>query len=427
MPTLTSQQAAALSAHDRSVSLAAGAGCGKTFVLTERFLAHLDPAADAPQLQLDELVAITFTEAAAREMRDRIRQKCRERMQAAPAAARPDWQRLIRELDGARISTIHSFCARLLRRHAVEAGIDPQFEVLDAAAGELLRLEVVDDCLRALLEQRDEALLDLAARRGLAWVRIELARLASETTRGQLRHWQQASEQDLIELWQQAYEREAPRLLLEEVRSSDPLAALRQTIDPSAAASDKLREHFLLLANALAELDAGEGDPLTLAATVHDLARLKGGSRRVSLAKKDWYDEAQYEAFKDAATAVRGLIDKLQKLDVPLEQTQAAAAAGLELVRLAAKIRIALDDAKRQRNQLDFDDLLERSHELLTDPDHDALRQELAAETRLLMVDEFQDTDPMQVDIVKALCGDEWQSGGLFVVGDDKQSIYRFR
>ena len=149
---LTDEQTAALAAHDRTVSLAAGAGCGKTFVLTERFLAYLDPRVLEPTAELHELVAITFTDAAAREMRERIRRRCYSRLQeASEPDERTAWQRLIRAMDGAQISTIHSFCTALLRNHAAEAAVDPRFDVLDPPAAELLRLQTLDDRLRELL------------------------------------------------------------------------------------------------------------------------------------------------------------------------------------------------------------------------------------------------------------------------------------
>jgi len=134
---LTDQQRRAVDARGVSVALSAGAGCGKTFVLTERFLAQLDPSGegrgtrDGGRSRLAELVAITFTERAAREMRNRIRTACRGRLLEAPADQAGYWLDLIRDLDSARISTIHSFCGTLLRSHAVEAGLDPQFRVVD--------------------------------------------------------------------------------------------------------------------------------------------------------------------------------------------------------------------------------------------------------------------------------------------------------
>ncbi len=90
MRNFTDQQRKAIDTRHTSVSLSAGAGCGKTFVLTERFLSHLEPDdPDAPPVQLHELIAITFTDRAAREMRDRIQKKCYERLQAGGGRRRP--------------------------------------------------------------------------------------------------------------------------------------------------------------------------------------------------------------------------------------------------------------------------------------------------------------------------------------------------
>src|SRR5436853_1020634 len=96
----TEQQKRAIEMRDVSVALSAGAGCGKTFVLTERFLSHLEPGDDnaPPADRLHQLIAITFTDRAAREMRDRIRSKCYERLQAAPPSQADYWLRLLRSL-----------------------------------------------------------------------------------------------------------------------------------------------------------------------------------------------------------------------------------------------------------------------------------------------------------------------------------------
>src|SRR5450631_2531564 len=166
--TLTQEQTNALKARDTSVALAAGAGCGKTHVLTERFLSHLNPAsADAPDpAQLHQLIAITFTDAAAREMRRRIRATCRDRMQQAASAgdeqAEDYWLSMLRAIETARVSTIHAFCTSLLRRHAIAAGLEPTFGVLDQGAADVLQSQVIDDVLRDLLADRDEDTLTLA-------------------------------------------------------------------------------------------------------------------------------------------------------------------------------------------------------------------------------------------------------------------------
>ena len=96
-PRLTDEQSLAITQRGVSIALSAGAGCGKTFVLTERFLSHLQPGADPTQLS--QLVAITFTERAAREMRDRIRRTCQERVQYAAEGEAPYWLNLLRQLE----------------------------------------------------------------------------------------------------------------------------------------------------------------------------------------------------------------------------------------------------------------------------------------------------------------------------------------
>ena len=123
----TSEQQAAIELRWSSVGLAAGAGSGKTTVLTTRMLRDLD-ITKGPEGIL-RLVAITFTDRAAREMRERLREKCYEELRNAEREHLEDWQRVINLVDQARISTIHSFCQGLLRTHALELGIDPQFHI----------------------------------------------------------------------------------------------------------------------------------------------------------------------------------------------------------------------------------------------------------------------------------------------------------
>ena len=96
-------------------------------------------------------------------------------------------------------------------------------------------------------------------------------------------------------------------------------------------------------------------------------------------------------------------------------------------LRLAGDVADQYESQKLQRNKLDFDDQLALAHRLLSDPEKSPIREALSADLRLLLVDEFQDTDPLQVDLIKTICGDGFDEGRLFFVGDFKQSIYRFR
>lgn len=143
---LTPSQARAVHARGINVAVVAGAGAGKTRVLVERYLALLTRA-----LPLRKIVAITFTDKAASEMRDRVRGEIEKR--AAHADAPAFWHEHRRDMDDARISTIHALCARLLRANSVEARLDPRFEVLTEQDAALWQADALDAVLKDLAEQ----------------------------------------------------------------------------------------------------------------------------------------------------------------------------------------------------------------------------------------------------------------------------------
>jgi ATP-dependent helicase/nuclease subunit A len=155
---LTDQQRRAVSTREVSVVLSSGAGCGKTHVLTERYLSHLR----ADGAEVGQVVAITFTDRAARQMRGRIRRAVAEHLRAAAGDAEAAvWARHLRGLETAPISTIHAFAGTLLRQHAVEAGLDPHFDVLEEVLAVNLEAEALAACLQRLLTSPSEAGEDL--------------------------------------------------------------------------------------------------------------------------------------------------------------------------------------------------------------------------------------------------------------------------
>lgn len=419
---LTHEQETALSAHDRTVSLAAGAGCGKTFVLTERFLSYLDPQELQPTAELQQLVAITFTDAAAREMRDRIRRRCFERLEESrKPEERAAWQQILRGIDTARISTIHSFCDRLLRSHAVEAGIDPQFDLLDPPAAELLRLQTLDDFLRELLEEGDSRILALATRFRLRTLREHLAILMGQDLQPFLATWNGATTDHLVDTWKEYHRDVFTPQMAGKILHAECVGQFRHLCQTGDVNAPNFPAHVEQVMQALDQLEAG--DPHDAARQLHKLARVQG-----VCTKKQWEDEEEYEQYKNVCGTVRKLIEAsllTQQLDV--EQCQEFAGVGLELAEIVGQLAQRHHEIKQAENVLEFDDLLRTASRLLTQPEFQSLRKNLVGSIRLLMVDEFQDTDPLQVEIVKALCGDDWKQQGLFVVGDHKQSIYRFR
>ena len=424
----TEQQRRAIETRDVSVSLSAGAGCGKTFVLTNRYLDYFRPevaGALAPE-ELHRLVAITFTERAAREMRDRIREACYQQLLVADSQTAGHWAAIVRWLDNVRVTTIHSYCATVLRTHAVEAGIDPQFVVLEQAQSETLLTEVLDDELRRLVAQREGATIGLATRFDLHGLRDVVRTMAVEARPDALEDWLASTPAGQVAAWE-SYFRErvlpaAARRVAESPEALQILSVLRE----HAADHPTMRMRRDELLERLPSLAEAASDPARLASELHairEYARVQGGGTA-----KHWDDAQAYQAFKDAAKKLRGTIDDVEAI-VAFDPATAVVHAeiGGRLLAIAAAVRGRYERRKEELAALDFDDLLTRVRGLLLDPANESLRRRLSAQIDLLLVDEFQDTDRVQLELVEALCGEATAGGKLFFVGDPKQSIYRFR
>ncbi len=402
-----------------SVVLSAGAGCGKTSVLTQRFLSHLDPRSGTAELS--NLVVITFTERAAREMRERIRGECLARLRTATAEQADHWLSIVREMDSARISTIHSFCSSLLRSHAVEAGIDPGFSLLNETLGPSYLQQAVKAGVHELLAADDADVAELVFEFGLGRACELLATFVQERYRIDFAEWEQKTAQTLAEEWDGRWHRVFIPNLLREAAESKLAERLIELLDEHVPANAVMQERRLVLLENVRHLADDEIDVQTRLELLKQNARVQGGGT-----KKDWESEEIYTDVKETLTDFRTLIEKLQKqLDFDPEYALRGAEIGLCALRAAAKVGAVYDAQKVEAALLDFDDLLLRARNLLRD--HDDVRRRVQAGISLLMVDEFQDTDPIQDDIVRLLCGAALLDGRLFVVGDAKQSIYRFR
>ncbi|MEX0678243.1 MAG: UvrD-helicase domain-containing protein [Pirellulales bacterium] len=423
----TDEQRRAVATRGVSVSLSAGAGCGKTFVLTERYLDHFDPrAGDAlvPE-EIGQLVAITFTERAAREMRDRIRAKCYERLLEAVDDDAAYWAELLRALDSARISTIHSFCAAILRSRAVEAGVDPQFTVLEQAQAETLLAEAIDDEIRRLVSERDETTLDLAVRFNLDGLREMVRRLSVECTPQDFDEWLAISPDEQVARWE-ACASELPPVLGRGLAASAPAQTVLEVLRANVPDNDVMRKRRSALVAALAQLHEGPSNRDVLSRCLEAVemnARVEKTGRAGS-----WPSEEAYETFRDQAAKLRELAGKLRPvLEFDPRGAREVAVIGGQLLALADGVRRAYAGRKEELRVMDFDDLLVHTRRLLTDEKHRQVVGRLSARVTLLLVDEFQDTDPLQVELVEALAGEGLKDGKLFFVGDYKQSIYRFR
>jgi ATP-dependent exoDNAse (exonuclease V) beta subunit len=197
------EQELAIWERGRDVVVTAGAGSGKTLTLVARYLALLAEGCLGPEAPhgLRSAVAITFTEKAAREMRNRVRDEIRRYLETPglPKTERNRWQDLYIALDAARIGTIHALCAEILRSHPAEAAVDPRFEVLDEGQSNLLRRQAVDEALaRTAEDPRLVRLFELFRERGLRDSldslirrRLDAAEAFAALPADVLAHWQE--------------------------------------------------------------------------------------------------------------------------------------------------------------------------------------------------------------------------------------------
>jgi ATP-dependent helicase/nuclease subunit A len=369
----------------------AGAGTGKTTALVTRIV---ELVATRTAL-LTEVAAITFTDAAAAELRDRVRRRLEE---AATAEECPERRAACgdatAQVDQAAILTLHGFAQRLLASCPLEAGLPPGFEVADEVSSQLAFERRWSELLDALLDAPElaEPLLD-----GLA-----LGLRADH-----LREVARAFDRDYDQL-------ERPTALPGPGAEPEPvdhvvaaLATVCDCRDWCTDPSDKLAAHLDSLAVLRGRLDQARTD--------RERLRLLAGARLRSRhgQSRNWDGRVAEVRQRLAALADR--------CDALLDARRRHA-----LAPLLARLREAtLEGAARRAAQgrLEFGDLLVRARALLRD--HPEARERLARRYRSLLIDEFQDTDPLQVEIALLLAGDG--PGRLFFVGDAQQSIYRFR
>jgi ATP-dependent exoDNAse (exonuclease V) beta subunit len=375
--TLNEEQLAAVETEG-NVFVSAGAGTGKTSVLVERYVR----AVCEQGLDIESILVITYTRKAAGELRSRIRHALVER-------GRRD---LARELDGAWISTIHGFCNRLLRAHPFAVGIDPRFRELEDAGAAVLRGEAferavegffahgVEDRIRLLATYRADGL-----RRMLTGVYETLRSAGSELV---LELGARTSLSDALESFRHEAECLAGDVSATATQRGNAQEALR------IAGGDPHPQVSVRSESARADSDLAQR-----AERVVDLSALQcRGARAAS------YERAR-KALEQAA------LEELAATDRDLLQEL--------LERFAAEYA----EAKRRESAIDFEDLQLGARELLrTSPD---VRESVQLRFRLVMVDEFQDTNRLQCELIDLVAHPD--ATEVFTVGDEFQSIYGFR
>ena len=412
------------------VVVTAGAGSGKTRTLVARYLWRLESGTP-----LRQIVAITFTEKAAREMRARIRKTITDWLrQTKPLPRRAFWEAAFADLDAARIGTIHSLCAQVLRDHPVEAArlsVNPGFGILEEGRAAVLRARAVEEAMAWAAGDETashlfRALGEFGLREAISTLldkRLDAGAAFEQLSDDPLQDWANA----LLAWLDEQLSREGWRSPLGD------LAGLRANESADALSMDKMEAaRQAVLAHSEAADDARQqGD---VGAALTELAEVRASTSLYGR-KANWPGDTLAKA-KEATRDLRAYFNEHL---APLANPRRPASweldeqiAGL-IWALHAVYKQALDlyaQARQAQNSLDFDDLEAQALALLREPD---IRVEWRQKVRAVLVDEFQDTNERQREIVYTLAGFRnspatMQShNSLFVVGDSKQSIYRFR
>jgi ATP-dependent helicase/nuclease subunit A len=382
-PVDHAEREAAANELDTTFFVEAAAGTGKTTSLVARIVEGIRSG----RARLREIVAITFTEKAAGELKMRLREKLEETL------TDDSRREALADLEQSHITTIHSFCAWVLREWSVEAAVDPQFVVADELQRQLLLEEAWNEWLEAELTKNPPPLrqalisgVELDALPELAALLVDHRdRLASVTTT------------------------EPATLDIDAVMTDLRFAA--PTLEGCLKHFMAREENAYVRARAL--LDALPS--LQYASTERKIAVLRSLELTAPKAKAHFDGEEAFREMKDVVKTLKTLLEGF-----------GAAADHHFLLGLIAWLRGFVDHfqkAKHDRALLDFDDLLMRTRDLLRD--NAEARRGLQRRFKFVLVDEFQDTDPVQTEIILLL--GEGAPGKLFVVGDPKQSIYGFR
>ena len=395
-------------AHDLDDTLIveAAAGTGKTTELVNRILRVLASG----RARMVEIVAVTFTEKAAGELKLRLREELeRARTKAADPIERGRLEDALKTLEEAHVNTIHGFCAELLRERPVEARVDPLFAVLTEPQADRVYTRAFRAWLQDALKSPPEGVRRALRRTSSAFDTggpIERLRIAGRSL---------AEARDFPHPWERPpfdrgaeIDRHVAALHQFAALTAAPLSA-RDNLHLDTDAVRRLSRQIQL------EQSFGRRDLDGWEARLVDLTRDRGFSRT---RKGSGYKFSSAASRSEVLSARDALFNDLQQFRKNAD-ADLAACLQQELVGATARYQ----ELKRAAGTLDFTDLLARARDLITG--NAAVRDHLRQKFTRIFVDEFQDTDPIQAEILLLLANDV--PGKLFIVGDPKQAIYRFR
>lgn len=426
----TSEQQKVIDLRGRNILVSAAAGSGKTAVLVERIISRLTE--DDPPLDVDRLLIVTYTEAAAAEMKERIGAAIEKLMEAHPGDAHLERQATL--VYSAQITTIHSFCLSVIRDHFHVIGIDPGFRVAEEGELKLLRQDVMDELLESCYASGEEEFLAFTERFGTGRNDRKIEGII-------LKMYEYSRSYPQPDKWLDRCGTACdPAALMEhaEERVRSRTADIRRVLERGlkiCEAPDGPYMYADMLESDLNELEklerARDFDGMYGAASGFSWKRLSG--------KKDGAVSAdKKEKVKKLRARAKDLLDDLKDdyFYVPRpvweKDMQDAVPSMAVLAGLVKKFAALLDEKKRSRNLIDFSDMEQFALAILTEEKDGRLVPSAAAEEYReqfdeVMIDEYQDSNLVQETILNSVSRVSCGGYNVFMVGDVKQSIYSFR
>lgn len=400
---LNSQQAEAVGEFGTDLLVTAGAGTGKTSVLSSKYLRLLEEH----RASVSEIVAITFTKKAAAEMRNRIQQEILAHTLEETTAEEVDfWQKQLRSLESARITTFHSFCLGLLHEHPLDIGLAPVTNILGDGEETIYLNQAIE---QSLLKSFHDPNLD-----------------SQTLTRLVLDFGWDTFIRNLADIYRRI--RESGRHFDEIVRRS--MAFLEAAIHQVPYQINHIDEEivdFLEFCKTVKLTERAE----EIVNTFRDEYRVRqeilknnpGSDSVLSIFSqlKKGLPKTVPGSIKDRVVGIHEMMDAYSRKLLDQEAIQRMAIVG----SLLQEINTTYSNVKKELGLMDFTDQIRLVRDLLLD--HPDILTEARQEIQYLLVDEFQDTNSLQAEIVELLVGTGHNTGRLMVVGDIKQSIYRFR
>lgn len=421
----TTEQESVINHTAGDLLVAAAAGSGKTAVLVQHVISRIMDQVDP--VKLSEMVIMTFTEAAAQEMRDRIKAALEEKLREHPDSAE-----LIREagsIQNASISTIDAFCKHFITENYAAIDLDPGFRMGDQGELRLLQGDILEDLLEEEYAAGEEDFLHFVDTFAQGKTDAGIAELIQKLYESAASHpWPE----EYLDACLTAESADGKKFLLEQLAARLHDDAERMEYALSICAEPDGPESYL--PNVVQEKQA-----LRYAAEATELQELVLRTQAIRYERL----KPTKSALKGRVTAIRDDVKKDTKdiagLPVVLDpEAEARMEAGIErcmhgLVRLTKKFSARYQEEKEKRHVLDFSDLEHKALEILYTTDADGVRHpsaiadDVAQQYREILVDEYQDSNFVQEELIRALSAERFGRPDVFQVGDVKQSIYSFR